>query len=219
MDPHQIHPLMRLAREALRNQRAGEAVHYLRRVLERDPQHPWAPDLLREALAAQGARGSLALLNNLSLPSPWRRRQRSWLEPLQQLLGPAGTDGLLARRPVATLPEEAWRDVPCLALWGDADGLVAAPLLAKAKGPLELWLLASPDPLLQEHNINRLLPAGSGIHVRSWPSWDGSHHAHIPVLVDLALRPAQAFPPGQIAGQRPPLIWRRQVHQWHSDSE
>lgn len=215
MEPRQVHPMMRLAREALRQNEPSVAVHYLRSVLELDRQHPWAPDLLRQALAAMGARGSLALLDGLPLPQTWQRRQRAWLQPLEPWLE-ALADPPVARGPVRPLPPTLLGPSTSLALWGDADGLALAPLLLQATTPLQIWLLASVEPLLQQHNLERLQAACSHPHqLRSWPTWDPALHGAITVLVDgrRGSRPAPALERDPVQGS---LLWRYQQQAWRS---
>jgi tetratricopeptide (TPR) repeat protein len=214
-EPQQVHPMMRLAREALRQGEAAVAVHYLRCVLDLNPQHPWAPGLLRQGLEGLGARGSLALLDGLPLPHPWRRRQQAWLRPLQPWLQPP-MEPLLARGPARPLPSDQMAQASRLALWGDADGLVLAPLLLQATTPLEIWLLASVDPLLQQHNLERVQAACSHPHqLRSWPTWDPTLHGEITVLVD-GRRGSRPWPPLVIDPVPVILRWQVRDKAWSS---
>lgn len=231
-EPNQLPPLMRLARQALREQQPLVAVHYARQVLERDPQHPWAPRLLRQALAAQGARGSLALLAGDPLPRPWLRRQQQWLAPLEELLHKLPQDqqvsdcgqGWIARGPVRPLPlelaaESAGGAVE-LALWGDGDGLALAPLLlelAGRAGPTPVvWLLASPEPLLQQHNLELLLRESAPVQLRWWPSWDPKLHGRVRALVLARSRQPE---PAPAPSNAPCALWRwhGSHQQWYSD--
>lgn len=213
-EPDQLPPMMRLARQALREQQPATAVHYTRQVLARDPGHAWAPQLLRQALLVLGARGSLALQAGEPLPAPWQRRQQRWLQPLAGLL-PSQTLGALgARGPVALLPPAAAGGAQQLALWADSDGLALAALLLDAAARAELrliWLLASPEPLLQARNLARLLPASGGPELRSWPHWEAGLHGAVDVLA--LARPARragAPPPGLKGGR----LWRRGPEGW-----
>lgn len=228
-EPNQLPPLMRLARQALREQQPLVAVHYARQVLERDPQHPWAPRLLRQALAAQGARGSLALLAGEPLPSPWLRRQHQWLAPLAEVLSSQRASDRsqtwIARGPVRPLPLELATESSGaafeLALWGDGDGLALTPLLLELSGragtALVVWLLASPEPLLQQHNLELLLPAQAPVQLRWWPSWDSKLHGRVRALV--LARSRQAEPAsGAIGAGCTRWRWNRPNRQWYSDA-
>lgn len=222
LQPQQVAPLMRLARQAMRQQQPAVAVHYSREVLALDPGHAWAPQLLQRALQAHGARGSLALLRGEPLPAPWRRRQQRWLEPLRGLLGDASCRDLVARGPVRPLPVAAAAGAGELALWGDADGLALAAVLQQAAlledAPRVIWLLTSPEPLLQQHNLERLLPAPAAVQFRWWPCWDAQHHAGLSGLV--LARGASA---SQVFGLAPAgcrvWSWDAAIQNWHSNSE
>lgn len=220
--PQQVAPLMRLARQAMRQQQPAVAVHYSREVLALDPGHAWAPQLLQRALQAHGARGSLALLRGEPLPAPWRRRQQRWLEPLRGLLGDAPCRELMARGPVRPLPVAAAAGAGELALWGDADGLALAAVLQQAallkEAPRVIWLLTSPEPLLQEHNLERLLPALAAVQFRWWPCWDAQHHAGLSGLVL-----ARGDSASQVFGLAPAgcrvWSWNAAIQNWHSNPE
>lgn len=221
--PQQVAPLMRLARQAMREQKPAVAVHYGREVLALDPGHAWAPQLLQQALQAHGARGSLALLRGEPLPAPWRRRQQRWLEPLRGILGEAPCRELMARGPVRPLPVEAAAGAKELALWGDTDGLALAAVLQQQvdlleEAPQVIWLLASPEPLLQQHNLKSLLPRSATIQVRWWPCWDPQHHDRLSGLVL-----ASAASANQILGLAPVecRVWRwdATIQGWHSNHE
>ena len=226
--PQQVAPLMRLARQAMREQQPAAAVHYCREVLTLDPGHAWAPQLLQQALEAHGARGSLALLRGEPLPAPWRRRQQRWLEPLRGLVEPGASSdrsaGLIARGPVLPLPlaaaEGAEGGGAELALWGDADGLALVSVLQQVAvlphGLRVIWLLASPEPLLQQHNLERLLQQPGALKLRWWPCWDPQQHAR---LTGLALAKGARDAPAEHMIPAGCRLWRRgtALQGWHSD--
>lgn len=176
LQPQQAWPLMRLGHQALRTDQPGVALHYARQVLERDPSHGYAPRLQRKALIALDAHRSLALLEG-STPAAYAA---SSLEP----------------------PGEGfWDGCRCLGLIGFTDPALLCSWvahlsqLASASEPmpaLELWLIASPDPLWLERQAQALLaPLAQPHTITSWPVWDHQRHG----ALDRTLE-ARATPPG-----------------------
>lgn len=186
-DSNQIHPMMRLGRYAMAQNDLLVAFHYAHLVLERDPNHSWAPDLQKKALTALGARGSLALLANHSPPKSWLSRQSQWLMPLKKFTSEQILCDLIARSFVKFLPFEITKDYRSIALWADSDGLTLAQIILNryntSPNPSVIWLLASTDPLLQIYNLERLMPEHSTIQLKFWPSWDPNIHADVELLV------------------------------------
>jgi len=186
-DSNQIHPMMRLGRYAMAQNDLLVAFHYAHQVLERDPNHSWAPDLQKKALTALGARGSLALLANHSPPKSWLSRQSQWLMPLKKFTSEQMICDLIARSFVKFLPFEIIKDYRSIALWGDSDGLALAQIILNrydtSPNLSVIWLLASTDPLLQIYNLERLMPVHSTIQLKFWPSWDPNIHADVELLV------------------------------------
>jgi hypothetical protein len=179
--------MMRLGRYAMAQNDLLVAFHYAHQVLERDPNHSWAPDLQKKALNALGARGSLALLANHSPPKSWLSRQSQWLMPLKKYTSEQIICDLIARSFVKLLTIEIIKDYRSIALWGDSDGLALAQILLNrfhdSTNPSVIWLLASTDPLLQIYNLKRLMPEHSTIQLKFWPLWDPNIHADIELLV------------------------------------
>lgn len=186
-DSNQIHPMMRLGRYAMAQNDLLVAFHYAHQVLERDPNHSWAPDLQRKALTALCARGSLALLSNHSPPKAWLRRQSQWLIPLKKIANEQTVCGLVARSCVKFLPFEIIKDYRSIALWGDSDGLALASILLNknidSHNISVIWLLASSDPLMQISNLKLLMPTHSSIQLKFWPLWDTSIHRDVELLI------------------------------------
>ena len=186
-DSNQIHPMMRLGRYALAQNNPLVAFHYAHQVLERDPNHSWAPDLQKKALTALGARGSLALLANHTPPKSWLRRQSQWLTPLKKFTVEQIICDLIARSCIKLLPTKIIKEYKSIALWGDSDGLALSQILLNryddSTNLSVIWLLASADPLLQINNLKRLMPENSSIQLKFWPLWDPNIHADVELLV------------------------------------
>jgi len=167
LQPQQAWPLMRLGHQSLRRQQPAVAVHYARQVLERDPEHDFAPRLQRKALNALGATRSLQLLDS---------QEPAELEALQEPPGPELWDGcrrlaLIGFRNASVL--EGW----CQQL--EAQGLDCAetPQTETSQTPLQLWLIASPDPLWLEHQARLLCHDLSHLlNITSWPQWEPQRH-------------------------------------------
>ena len=187
--PQQAWPLMRLGRQALRRDQPGVAVHYARQVLERDPDHTFAPRLLRKGLDALGATRSLHLLDDAAGTSETPNGEAS---PLQEPPRP-----------------ELWQNCRNLALIGFGEASILEgwlqQLLAQApqhdhkpeqgpkqpQGPLQLWLIASPDPLWLEQQAAALIAdvcaepeAPLAISVSSWPLWDPERHGRLDLVLE-----------------------------------
>ena len=163
LQPQQAWPLMRLGHQSMRRQQPAVAVHYARQVLERDPEHDFAPRLQRKALNALGATRSLQLLDS---------QEPTKLEALQEppdpeLWGGCRRLALIGFRNASVL--EGW----CQQL--EAQGLNCAETTSKS--PLQLWLIASPDPLWLEHQARLLCQDLSHpINITSWPQWEPQRH-------------------------------------------
>ena len=185
-DPNQIHPMMRLGRYAMAQNDLLVAFHYAHQVLERNPNHLWAPDLQTKALTALCAKGSLALLSNHSPPKSWLRRQSQWLIPLKEFANEETVCGLVARSCVKLIPIEMIKNHISIALWGDSDGLALASILLNKNidsyNITTIWLLASSDPLLQISNLKLLMPPHSNIQLKFWPLWDPNIHRDVELL-------------------------------------
>ena len=162
LQPDYAWPLMRLGQQALRKQQPAVALHYATQVLERNPDHDYAPHLQRKALTALGAERSLAILDGT---------------PLSQLEDVSGGHD----------PEpEWWQGCYNLALIGfDNTGLLRSWLgyLREVDHKefqdqkLQLWLIACPDPLWLEQRARNLfeqLP--QLVLINSWPVWDEQWH-------------------------------------------
>jgi hypothetical protein len=78
-----------------------------------------------------------------------------------------------------------------------------------------IWLLASRDPLLQQHNLERLRPEGSRIQLRWWPCWEPQRHGQVQTLVVARSNP---IPPAATALDPACITWRWQQasQQWQS---
>lgn len=163
LQPHQAWPLMRLGHQAMRRDQPLVAVHYANQVLQRDPSHSIAPRLQRKALQALGASCSLALLDGSALPAS---------AEAAPLLEPPGA--------------EIWQGCCKLALLGFRDAAILEgwlqalePNLPPTSGQLlQLWLIASPDPVWLHHQVSsRLASFKAAIGLESWPVWDPQRHA------------------------------------------
>ena len=183
--PQQAWPLMRLGRQALRRDQPAVAVHYARQVLERDPAHSFAPRLLRKGLEALGAQRSLQLLEGETSPSQ---------------ATDAETDAAKINNEASAFDEPPgpafWQGCRSLALIGFGEASILEGWLQQLQAaatpqeltqePLQLWLIASPDPLWLEQQATTLVAAASAageaplaLQLSSWPLWDPQRHGHL----------------------------------------
>ena len=164
LQPHQAWPLMRLGHQAMRLGQPLVAVHYANQVLQRDPSHAIAPRLQRKALQALGASRSLALLDGTALPVPVEAAP---------LLEPPAAEIWQGCRRLALL---GFRDAAILEGWLET---LEQNLPATSGQPLQLWLIASPDPLWLHQQVHkRLVPFAVAIALESWPVWDPQRHGN-----------------------------------------
>ncbi len=223
-DPNQCWPLMQLAHYEFRCKRPDLSAHYCREVLKLNPQHKWAPGLQKKSLDAMGAIGSRAILRKNAInrkkvwPCSWHRRQAQWRNQLASQLDQGQLpEGLVWRRPVVLPPKVSWQDHQQVAIWGDPDGLSLAGWALTLgdhppDNPLTLWLLASPDPELQLHNLRTLLAAAcSNVSIITWPIWEPERHGEITSLLI-----AHRGSPPQIVPWDDLEIWQEQAnpHRW-----
>ncbi|QEY32407.1 hypothetical protein EVJ50_09455 [Synechococcus sp. RSCCF101] len=103
------------------------AAQTVQQVLVDDPNHPWATALLRRALRAMGAWGSLLLLRRQDdpaargwypLPRGTQRRRRSWLQALEAAGAPTPASRVLRNPPRPVSPGLLPPDSRDWALWG-----------------------------------------------------------------------------------------------------
>ena len=222
--PSQCWPLMQLAHYEFRCKRPDLSAHYCREVLKLNPQHKWAPGLQKKSLDAMGAIGSRAILRKNAInrkkvwPCSWHRRQAQWRNQLASQLDQGQLpEGLVWRRPVVLPPKVSWQDHQQVAIWGDPDGLSLAGWALTLgdhppDNPLTLWLLASPDPELQLHNLRTLLAAAcSNVSIITWPIWEPERHGEITSLLI-----AHRGSPPQIVPWDDLEIWQEQAnpHRW-----
>ena len=171
LQPQQAWPLMRLGHQAMRKGQPALALHYARQVLEREPTHPYAPQLQRNALLAMDATRSLAFLDGKS---------------------PSGLEAL--NEPPTS---DIWDDCDAIALIGFADGRILQSLLEHFKSEdhtqaknqaLRLWFIASPDPLWFEQEARSLLE-DQHVEIISWPTWESHRHAEIDLILEAIDQP------------------------------
>ena len=174
--PQQAWPLMRLGHQALRKQQPAVALHYARQALEREPEHVFAPRLQRKALTALGATRSL-----------------QWLDQQE----PTAADAL--EEPPT---QELWVGCRRLALIGFDDASLVEGWCqqlqaedgesgATTSAPLQLWLIASPDPLWLEHQARQLCrDLHQPLTITSWPQWEPQCHGPL----DLVLETSESAP-------------------------
>ena len=184
LQPHQAWPLMRLGRQALRRDQPGVAVHYARQVLERDPDHAFAPRLLRKGLEALGASRSLHVVDNELVPNQEGDGQVSPLQepPTPELWQHCRSLGLIGFREVSIL--KGWLQQLLAQAHQHDNKSDQEP--EHSQDPLQLWLIASPDPLWLEQQVAaRIADAGTeaqaplSIHVSSWPLWEPERHGRL----------------------------------------
>lgn len=187
LDPWQNWPMMRLAHHSLRQHHPAICVHYCRTVLERDPQHRWAPGVLHQGLEQLGARQSLLLLSDPSVTVAPAPACDGWSEAnildlrcvgLFAMEAPLGLDVLM----------ETWLQTH------------------EPHQSLELWLIASPEPLWLRAAVDqqlRTLDCQRRINVKEWPRWDANRWPSLSLL----LLPPQCPTPHQDAAIQ---VWRPQ---------
>lgn len=193
--PQQAWPLMRLGRQALRRDQPAVAVHYARQVLERDPAHSFAPRLLRKGLEALGANRSLRLLEGEASSSPAMDAKTD---------NEVSVDNAFDEPPAPAF----WQGCRSLALIGFGEASIlegwlqqlqaAATQQDPSQEPLQLWLIASPDPLWLEQQATTLVAAASAegeaplaLQLSSWPLWDPQRHSHLDRVLEAT--PAAPF--------------------------
>lgn len=175
LQPQQAWPLMRLGHQALRKQQPAVALHYARQVLERDPGHVFAPRLQRKALTALGATRSLQLLDQEEPTTP---------DPIQE---PPDRERWVGCHHLALI---GFSDASLLEGWCQQFQADAEPD-ATSQTPLQLWLIASPDPLWLEHQAQQLCrDLRQPLTITSWPQWEPNRHGPL----DLALEASESVP-------------------------
>ena len=174
--PQQAWPLMRLGHQALRKQQPAVALHYARQALEREPEHVFAPRLQRKALTALGATRSLQWLDQQE-PSAADAIEEP---PTQELWVGCRRLALIGFDDASLL--EGW----CKQLQAE-DGECDAT----SQAPVQLWLIASPDPLWLEHQARQLCrDLHQPLTITSWPQWEPQRHGHL----DLVLEASESAP-------------------------
>ena len=173
--PQQAWPLMRLGHQALRKQQPAVALHYARQALEREPEHVFAPRLQRKALTALGATRSL-----------------QWLDQQE----PTAADAI--EEPPT---QELWVGCRRLALIGFDDASLLEGWCqqleagegesdATSQTPLQLWLIASPDPLWLEHQVQQLCrDLNQPLTITSWPQWEPQRHGPLDLVLETSESP------------------------------
>ena len=173
--PQQTWPLMRLARHALRKKQFPIVVHYSREVLNREPMHRFAPDLQNKGLVGMGASKSLALMRGETPPQPKPDPHFPYPEPelwhqCRQLALVGFSEATLVERWFQALAEETSATNP------------STPQL-----PLKLWLIASPDPLWLQQEVDRLRSTlDQAIDIEQWPAWDPQRHGSAQLTLEFA---------------------------------
>jgi tetratricopeptide (TPR) repeat protein len=173
--PQQTRPLMRLARHALRKKQFPVVVHYSTQVLNREPDHRFAPDLQRKGLAGMGASKSLAMIQGETSPQPkpdphfQPPEPELWLQ-CRQLALVGFSEATLLEQWFEALAEETSATNP------------STPQL-----PLKLWLVASPDPLWLQQQVETLRSTlDQAIDIEQWPSWDPQRHGTAQLILEFA---------------------------------
>ena len=173
--PQQTWPLMRLARHALRKKQYPVVVHYSREVLNREPKHRFAPDLQNKGLVGMGASKSLALMRGETPPQPKPDPHFPYPEPelwhqCRQLALVGFSEATLVEQWFQALAEETSATNP------------STPQL-----PLKLWLIASPDPLWLQQEVDRLRSTlDQAIDIEQWPAWDPQRHGSAQLILEFA---------------------------------
>ena len=171
--PQQAWPLMRLGHQALRKQQPAVALHYARQALEREPEHVFAPRLQRKALTALGATRSL-----------------QWLDQQE----PTAADAI--EEPPT---QELWVGCRRLALIGFDDAsllegwcqqLEAGGVRYHHIAPLQLWLIASPDPLAGASGPAAVPRPDPTAHDHQLAAVEPQRHGHL----DLVLEASESAP-------------------------
>ena len=176
LQPQQAWPLMRLGHQALRKQQPAVALHYARQVLERDPEHVFAPRLQRKALTALGATRSLQWLDQEEPTAP---------DPIQE---PPDPERWVGCRRLALI---GFGDASLLEGWCQQLEAEDEERDAISQAPLQLWLIASPDPLWLEHQAQQLCrDLNQPLTITSWPQWEPQRHG----LLDLVLEASESAP-------------------------
>ena len=174
--PQQAWPLMRLGHQALRKQQPAVALHYARQALEREPEHVFAPRLQRKALSALGATRSLQWLDQQEPIAP---------DPIQE---PPTEEIWVGCRRLALI---GFGDASLLESWCQQLQAEDGESGATTSAPLELWLIASPDPLWLEHQALQLCrDLSQPLTITSWPQWEPQRHGHL----DLVLEASESAP-------------------------
>lgn len=173
--PQQTWPLMRLARHALRKKQFPIVFHYSTEVLNREPDHRFAPDLQSKGLVGMGASKSLALLQGESLPHSkpdphFQCPEPELLHQCRQLALVGFSEATLVEHWFQALAEETSATNP------------STPQL-----PLKLWLIASPDPLWLRHQVEALRSRlDQAIDIEQWPAWDPQRHGSAQLTLEFA---------------------------------
>ena len=173
--PHHTWPLMRLARHALRKKQFPIVFHYSTEVLNREPDHRFAPDLQHKGLAGMGASKSLAMIQGETPPQPKPDPHFQPPEPelwhqCRQLALVGFSEATLIEQWFKALAEETSATNP------------STPQL-----PLKLWLVASPDPLWLKQQVETLQSTlDQAIDIEQWPSWDPQRHGTAQLILEFA---------------------------------
>ena len=173
--PHHTWPLMRLARHALRKKQFPIVFHYSTEVLNREPDHRFAPDLQHKGLAGMGASKSLAMIQGETPPQPKPDPHFQPPEPelwhqCRQLALVGFSEATLIEQWFKALAEETSATNP------------STPQL-----PLKLWLVASPDPLWLRQQVETLQSTlDQAIDIEQWPSWDPQRHGTAQLILEFA---------------------------------
>ncbi len=190
LDPHQPAVLMQRSRNALAQGDAALGCHLAMALLELDPRHAVAQELRVEALEALGAHASRRLaLAPLVRQGRQRYRQqaetlRAWWRPRRRRQArwrQHGSEGLQALGQPRPLPASALAGCRCIGLLRSRDGLELVGALAEAASHGVVWHLASREPVVCQHNLERLLPPGW--QLRRWPRWQPELHGALDALV------------------------------------
>jgi len=165
MQPNYTCPLMRLGQQALRKQQPAVAFHYASQVLNRNPDHNFAPRLQRKALIALGAKRSLALLDGTPLFELTNAQSQD--EPK-----PEWWEGCTS---VALI---GFENTSLLSSWHEYLSAMDPTILINQS--LSLWLIGSPDPLWFERMAKHLFESlAQPLLIESWPIWDEQRHGNV----------------------------------------
>ena len=170
LQPQQAWPLMRLGHQALRKQQPAVALHYARQVLERDPEHVFAPRLQRKALTALGATRSLQLLD---------QEEPTAADAVQE---PPAPELLVGCRRLALI---GFSDASLLGGWCQQLQAEHGESDATSQSPLQLWLIASPDPLwLEQQALQVCRDLHQSLTITSWPRWEPQRHGRLDLVLE-----------------------------------